>query len=177
MNRHSNSASPVRSPSPHPPTSYLSATPTPSQHTSPSHLPHPSPFSRSISKTKYQAIDVLSEYQQRESSGKSRINLVVVGMLCQLLELLSYQWNVCLSVCFSDSNNNTHTAAIAILPSTTHPQCFSDSTKFWIILCCFRYAVSLQVSVCLECFHCFSYLLQAMLMLERVPWWAICSIY
>lgn len=90
MNRHSNSVSPVRSPSPHPPTSYLSATPTPSQHTSPSHLPHPSPFSRSISKTKYQAIDVLSEYQQRESSGKSRINLVVVGMLCQLLELLSY---------------------------------------------------------------------------------------
>lgn len=88
VNRHSNSSSPVRSPSPHPPTSYLSAAPNPSQHTSPSHLPLPSPFSRSISKTKYQAIDVLSEYQQRESGGKSRINLVVVGML---LELLSYQ--------------------------------------------------------------------------------------
>jgi elongation factor 1 alpha-like protein len=71
-------SSPVRSPSPqsHP---FLSSTPTAPLHPSPSHLSHLSPFNRSVSKTKYQAIDVLSEYQKRETTSKTQINLVVVG--------------------------------------------------------------------------------------------------
>lgn len=46
-------------------------------------LTTPSPgFNRSLSKTKHQVIDVLSEYQLRESEKKKvQINLVVVGKL------------------------------------------------------------------------------------------------
>ena len=76
FHRRSNSSSPVRSPSPH----ALSSTPIAVLHSSPAHLTHLSPaFNRSISKTRHQAIDVLSEYKQRESTSKAQINLVVVG--------------------------------------------------------------------------------------------------
>ena len=67
----------MRSPSPH----VLFSTPSAILQPSPAHLTHLSPaFNRSLSKTRHQAIDVLSEYEQRESSSKAQINLVVVGV-------------------------------------------------------------------------------------------------
>lgn len=149
-NKRSGSTSPVRSPSPHPLPPFLSSTPTPSLYPSPSHHTYPSPVNRSISKTKYQAIDVLSEYQQRESGGKPQINLVVVGT-CMCVCVL------CNSIIFMYMHIITFVSFVPRLPlvqiaTELHAREESLGTRLYVLVLVVSVAHDVSLCIIMLCF-------------------------